>query len=388
MQATIAQTFDVSRVEVAREPLQEVPYREVVEKIAAARIESCPSRLHTKLVPCAYHGFVRCVEAAFNDHRPLSLSPDHIWLLICQGLAMHINANAKSLRQRLVPFEGKQKITVRRDDFTKGAMENPWEEVLPVFADQLRAYLGSITEVFIPGFTTTSIVEATACHITLMDAVQSYFDYEFITSCGIPRITLEGTPEDWQAIRQRAGHLAQFDCEWWTKHLLPVLDQFAATAKGQVDQPWWQSFFKQNDNSGGPYITGHIINLFPYVVSTQVSYSGSRNEQKTINRTMTRNPLLGKQPPMTERELQRNMVGLTSDTLPSGLSKAPFVWKHLDERLDMEFVSGFVGIRQDEHTLTIRPEIGWAVKANNSLQTPAAKRPLSIWKLWQLGKGR
>jgi hypothetical protein len=48
--------------------------------------------------------------------------------------------------------------------------------------------------------------------------------------------------------------------------------------------------------------------------------------------------------------------------LPSGLSKAPFRWNFLDRSFDMEFLGGFVGVAQDPETLTLRPEIGWAVR--------------------------
>ena len=32
----------------------------------------------------------------------------------------------------------------------------------------------------------------------------------------------------------------------------------------------------------------------------------------------------------------------------------------------MEFLAGFVGIKQDKKSLTLRPEIGWLVKDKNS----------------------
>ena len=48
--------------------------------------------------------------------------------------------------------------------------------------------------------------------------------------------------------------------------------------------------------------------------------------------------------------------------LASGLSKAPFRWDYLDRSFDMEFLGGFVGVAQDQETLTLRPQIGWAVR--------------------------
>jgi hypothetical protein len=44
------------------------------------------------------------------------------------------------------------------------------------------------------------------------------------------------------------------------------------------------------------------------------------------------------------------------------MSKAPFLWNYLERSFDMEFLGGFVGVAQDQETLTLRPEIGWAVR--------------------------
>ena len=42
------------------------------------------------------------VHIAFSQHRPLSLSPDDIWLVIVQGFSHHVAENAQMLRNRLV----------------------------------------------------------------------------------------------------------------------------------------------------------------------------------------------------------------------------------------------------------------------------------------------
>jgi hypothetical protein len=56
------------------------------------------------------------------------------------------------------------------------------------------------------------------------------------------------------------------------------------------------------------------------------------------------------------------LVGPRLADLPSGMSKAPFRWDYLDRSFDMEFLGGFVGVAQDQETLTLRPEIGWVVR--------------------------
>ena len=59
----------------------------------------------------AFHPVVAAAHRAFMDHRPLRLSPDAIWLMICQAAANHVNAHAEELRPRLVRHEGRSRST-------------------------------------------------------------------------------------------------------------------------------------------------------------------------------------------------------------------------------------------------------------------------------------
>lgn len=59
-----------------------------------------------------------------------------------------------------------------------------------------------------------------------------------------------------------------------------------------------------------------------------------------------------------ERRPRAFVAGPTLGSLPGGLSAAPFRWEYLDRAFDIELV----GVTQDPETLTLRPEIGWAVR--------------------------
>ena len=52
-------------------------------------------------------------------------------------------------------------------------------------------------------------------------------------------------------------------------------------------------------------------------------------------------------------------------TLLKGLTmadKADFYWIYQGLEFQMEFLAGFVGVKQDKETLELRPEIGWAIR--------------------------
>ena len=84
--------------------------------------------------------------------------------------------------------------------FVKGhdQVSNPWPELFPEFAQQIRKHVGEanyngiITEFSI---TTTPVTKA-AQEIALMASADSYFNLVLQTRCGIPQITLEGEKKD------------------------------------------------------------------------------------------------------------------------------------------------------------------------------------------------
>ena len=125
----------VSPVDRASQPLEEIPMRNAIEQLVGGRIESCSDfaksvvgqRLihpnddltaaerfrHLVRSKGLVHPFVGAVHQAYADHRPLVLSPDMFWLLICQGVAQHVNVHADGLRSKFVQHARKQLFSIR-----------------------------------------------------------------------------------------------------------------------------------------------------------------------------------------------------------------------------------------------------------------------------------
>jgi hypothetical protein len=45
-----------------------------------------------------------------------------------------------------------------------------------------------------------------------MDMLQHFFEYKMMSRCGFPSITLEGTSQDWHALRAKSEALIQAKC--------------------------------------------------------------------------------------------------------------------------------------------------------------------------------
>lgn len=350
---TVSTTFAVSNVAPATAPLAEASYHQAVTEFLGCPIESC-SRYHGKLVADLWpHPLIGALHAAFCTHRPVVLSPDIIWLTLCQGFAHHVNANAETLRSRLVRHSGKLNLTVRREDFVKGSPENPWPGVFAEFSTKIRSHVGDIQDLIVADFSTTGPVERAASEVVLLDTMQAFFSYEVETLCGIPFITLEGTKEDWQKLACRVREFGRFDLGWWVEPLQPVLEQFVAASEGHVDRRFWDSIYKWRGpkGSGSPHVSGWILKVFPYLVN----FDGTDeldDEEAIAAPVFRRNPWLSE---------PSSNCGPGRDEFPSQPAKAPFVWNYLGREHDMEFVGGLIGVAQDPATLSLRPEIGWAI---------------------------
>lgn len=357
------QVIDFFESTAGEDPLLPTTLAFSLRKRTRSVLEACASNLDG-LVATQGNPLVHAVHRAFTGHLPLVLSPDDVWLCIAQSFALHVNLHADALRDRLVSHLGEKLIEVRRDDFVIGAPDNDWSGVFTDFADQLAVHLDAATEFLVADFSTTSAVERDVSRIVLMSAVQPYFRYEFTTLCGIPRITLLGTSHDWRSIRHRAEALAQFDLQSWTSALLPVLDQFAAASAGNVDGDFWRSFYKLNSKSGGPYVSGWINTLFPYIKRDFRSASPSAGE-------LLPNPFMETWDTVPDE----HVCGPTVTQFPWGLSRAPFLWHYVFVDVPMEFLGGFVGMSQNPDTLAVRPAIGWAVRktADISMAQPFAR---------------
>ncbi|HEX2957823.1 MAG TPA: DUF4419 domain-containing protein [Chitinispirillaceae bacterium] len=67
------------------------------------------------VVDFGFHPFFKGMYQAYAEHRPFTLSPDMLWLLICQGLSQHVNNNSETLRKHFVSFTEKVTLVVRDD---------------------------------------------------------------------------------------------------------------------------------------------------------------------------------------------------------------------------------------------------------------------------------
>ena len=296
-------------------------------------IDSCSDDKKLIVAPNS-SGLINVAYLSFGDHRPMVIDPDSVWLTLFTQLSKHIELNAEALRSKFVTFKGKVFIEISRDDFVMDG-NNPWDNCFPEFSDKIAEYIGDKRDIIVSNFSTTTATTKIISEIALMDAMKQYFDYGMKTRCGIPRITIEGSPEDWKAIRDKANLFSELGLEWWTEKLFPVLDEFYQASLGKPNLNFWKSFYNQGGGSGGPYIGGHITSLYAYL-------DGDR--KNTFESGMFR--------------------GSTPENFPSIIASAPFVWNYYGNMFPMSFFGGIIGVEQDEDG-AIRSSYAWGVRKDS-----------------------
>lgn len=296
------------------------------------------------------HPLLAAVGLAFAQHRPLVLSPDAVWLTIAQGVAQHVRLNAAALRDRLVRHQGEQRLTLET-----GAMPTDaagWANVVAGLRGLVAEQIGEgRARLFECDFSTSTDVDLLASQIVLLDAYAPYFSYWMVAICGIPAITLTGTPEDWRRIRARVDVIAELDLGFWCASLVPILDQFVRASEGDEDVGFWRRIYNPQDAYGGEIITGWITRLYPYV--------------KFGNALDTKNPMLAL--PIDEPKRRTTLFkrryegpGLRSDAVPATVSR---VTVHVVDlaagtQRDVEFLAGVTAVTQDADG-ALRPIAGW-----------------------------
>lgn len=356
-------TFTVDNVKPSEDRLDECYAYEGLVELAGREAIACSGYTDMVVKDVKYNSLVYAVHLAYAGHRPLVISPDMVWLAIAQGIKQHILLYAEELRTKFVSHSDREKISV---DLPKGFLpDSPyaeWEHVIAEFGEIILERIHPEKRTLLTGnFSTTGSREYTAYLVNMMNAFQRYFDYEARAICGIPRITLEGMPADWEQILEKTSQLDNLGLGWWREHLDPVLLQFLRTSRGDVDQDHWRSIYKIWERYGNDKLTGWIINLFPYL------------RDKTTGRHY-RNSEMGRETHLPEKPEGFKAIdpGLKLDEFPLGLASAPITITEREageeQKRKIEISAGFTGIRQIGNDGALKPIIGWAVHNQSALR--------------------
>ena len=311
--------------------------------------------------------FFKCFVQAYADHRPLVLSPDVVWLIISQGFSRYVNAHTEEMRDLLVFHEGKKDLVVNSNNDVLSPNAD-WELLLNDFSACIAENTkGELADLVTADFTTTGITERIASQISLMDVVKEYFNYLNVAiSCGIPSITLKGSPDDWQKVLDKARCLKKYNLEKWARDLEVILEEFVKASKGRANQKFWQNIVKKKRVDQLQADRGCLPNL---------------------EKTTKLDGWFLKFFPNAEGETSDSVLWNTS--MPEEMVRVPFkqVYVHpvtgeVVKTVPMELWAGFVGVEEDPKTRSLMPKIGWLARiADEQAEETARQKEEEKWRL-------
>ena len=187
---------------------------------------------------------------AHNNHYPIRIKPDDIWLLIVQGFSNHVNANSEELRDMFVNFEGKKKLIV---EYPLNSIKEVDKKILENFSEQINQqmikYLGEdLINTLTPNFSTTTYDSTIISKISIMGAFKKYFDYEMgLCGCGVPYLILEGTAEDYKKIIEKANQLKKYKFSWYIERILPHINKMVEAKEGKINKEYFMNMIQKEE---------------------------------------------------------------------------------------------------------------------------------------------
>lgn len=282
---------------------------------------------------------VQALHQAFAGHVAFSLRPETAWYMIVHEVAEYIRQNPDECARLFTGDAGAKQTIEVRDDSLSYDRPSDWGRTINLFRNPLHERLAEGTaDLFLPRFSTTTVVDETALLVALMDAASPYCRYEVMTLCGIPKIRLEGHYVDWRKLYVQAESLAgKFNGLYdYFANLLPVLQTIANTAEGATPNfEFWRSIYKYNSGSGGPRVNGWIRAFFAFIQTPD-----------------------GPQP-KDDFEWGSRWGGFRLNHFPAHVSNVRFIWDYYGRLIPMTFAAGITSVGYEDSFLT--PKLGFAV---------------------------
>ena len=302
--------------------------------------------LHATEAPNGYvanylpNGFVAAAFTAYSKHHHLVISPDDVWIAITTALSRYINAHAEEMREIFVSHQGQKEIEV----FGVGGIRSAnWEALITQISEQIALNTKNDVQKWIePDFSTTTELIKTVGSIVLMGAMKKYFSYKISLCCGLPEVTMLGTLEDWQQIREKADRLLEFKQETlrkWHEVLVPILDELIHSFSGNPDKDFWNRIAHETGGGSGPsYLCGWILTFIPFDCNDRYYL----NDSETIKTT-------------------KKYGKLDTDDVPASAVSVPVKIDDNGKKYKTTFYAGHLFATVGATPVSIQPYLGWVM---------------------------
>ena len=304
----------------------------------------------TQFFNCEKKSLIAGLVLAYKNHYPITISPDMIWILILQGYSRFMEKYSELVREKYVHFEGKKNICINRlGIFPEEATKETWEGIINEIVEEIEKHIGKeISSNLQSDFSTTNPVTLATSQVSIMSAMKQYFVYKVLMGgCGVSSITLEGSLDDWKKIKSKLEFLSSKALKWWTKHLIPIIDNIIKT----------KEYYDKNKK-----INNELIDFWKGMI--KLKGKGDMYEPHIINGWIIKFiPDLSDQKPKLYEEISE--VDVPDQIISCPLELIVMNLNGTSSIYNCDLASGFFGMIQDKDTFNVRPVIGYAVVSEN-----------------------
>lgn len=206
-------------------------------------------------------GFMGLISMCYSYHLPLAINPHDIWIVLLSEINKNIKNNVELYRSLF--SASKEKQTLLAYDHGKPS-EFPIPDMISILTSKILVDIN----LFFPKFSTTTGVVDLTMKAMFCDMVSPYYRYTTM-ACGLPKIRLNGTKEDWELLLDSWVSMSNLFVE-----LNPSISTYADTVfrilngiLKQWDNPtvgFWKSIYTQQNVGSGRQMTisGWIKDLY------------------------------------------------------------------------------------------------------------------------------
>lgn len=320
------------------------------------------------------NNLVNTFLAAYNSHKPLRLRPDDINLALQLVWSTCLNLNAEKFRSEFVEHQGKMELKVESLVFDSNFFCQQFANLMmknvknPEFIEQ-----------FTKEFTTTTPLIKTVTNQLLMNTLKEYFSCSMILGCGISKVIMEGTKEDWKKLNDSYQYFKNFfsktELNVWFVHFDIIMNNFikmrelqdegTVNATDDLKEFWLRVICYVPQGSGNQTILGGWVRLLtPY---------SSSNKIIGLHKPILCLDLNKSRPEYSRSYSQQNVLAeyyaaTGWDELQKSLVETPAKLFDYDGTLyEVEFVSGFYPPVEREDG-SISTNIGFLMRTDQSIK--------------------
>jgi len=148
--------------------------------------------------PITHRNYLSYLSMCWKYHYGVVISPSILWNIVLSNLAFEVIKNPDTYQKYFTKFTEKQEIVIQQG----GRLISP-----ELLIDAVRDYMPiDIMDHTFPEFSTDTLYSRIADYTAFLDMVSPYYEYSMFM-CGIPKIKILGTKEDWLFFQEHCNNL-------------------------------------------------------------------------------------------------------------------------------------------------------------------------------------